>query len=176
VLDFVDHDHGGPASRWAASCEIGSTITVRGPGGKKLVDPSADWFLIAGDMSALPAISVNLETLPAHARGYAVIEVLDDDDIQPLAIPDGVQLHWVVDPHGTRNEALIARLRSLPWLPGRAYPWFAGEFHGMREARAYLRGERAIDRQQMYLSCYWKHGDTDEQMKAAKRRDAEENG
>ena len=33
--------------------------------------------------------------------------------------------------------------------------------------------ERGIDRRAMYLSCYWKQGDTDEGMKRAKRIDAE---
>ena len=34
VLDFVDHGDTGPASRWAGTCQVGDSITIRGPGDK----------------------------------------------------------------------------------------------------------------------------------------------
>lgn len=43
----------------------------------------------------------------------------------------------------------------------------------MRNVRRYLRDERDIDKRAMYVSCYWKLGDTDEGMKRAKREDPE---
>ncbi|MEM7099583.1 MAG: siderophore-interacting protein [Pseudomonadota bacterium] len=177
TLDFVDHGDAGPASKWARNTSVGETITVRGPGEKKLADPQADWFLIAGDLSALPAITVNLEQLPEDARGYAVIEVPDSADQQALQAPAGMEIQWVVNPdHSQANIPLVQAIRSLNWLPGTPYPWFAGEFEGMRQMRQFLRHEKGIDKKAMYLSCYWKYGDTDEGMKAAKRLDAQANG
>jgi NADPH-dependent ferric siderophore reductase len=126
-LDFVMHgdgsdhnDHGGPASNWAVNCKPGDVITVGGPGPKKLVDPDADWFLIVGDMTALPAVSVNLETLGADARGYAVIEVRSEADIQPLAKPDNITIEWVINPRpGEVSNALVDVVKKLPWGAGR---------------------------------------------------------
>ncbi|MGM0449815.1 MAG: siderophore-interacting protein, partial [Pseudomonadota bacterium] len=174
TLDFVDHGDGGPASAWANRAEPGDSITIRGPGDPKLAAPEADWFLLAGDMSALPALAVNLENLPADARGYALIEVLSEDDRQPIDHPEGIELTWLVNPDtGNPNALLAERVPSLPWLPGTPYPWFAGEFSTMRTMRRYFRDESGISRHAMYCSCYWKLGDTDEGMKRAKKLDPE---
>lgn len=175
TLDFVDHGDSGPASKWAGLAAPGDAVSIFGPGEKKLVDPSADWFLLGGDLSALPALSVNIEQLASDARGYAVIEVPHEDDRQTLQTPANVELIWVINPdHARPNAELTQRIRALPWLEGTPYPWFAGEFEGMRDMRRYFRDERGVHRKAMYLSCYWKLGDTDEGMKLAKRKDAQE--
>ena len=62
---------------------------------------------------------------------------------------------------------------TLPWASGRASIWVAGEFSASRTLRQYFRHERQVPREHMYVSCYWKIGDTDEGMKAAKRADPE---
>ncbi|MEM9620485.1 MAG: siderophore-interacting protein [Pseudomonadota bacterium] len=174
VMDFVDHGDAGPASHWVRHCAVGEHIIIRGPGEKKLVDPAADWYLIAGDLSALPALSVNVEQLRADARGYVVIEVPDQRDIQPLEVPNNMSLRWMVNPDGSQpNRRLVDEVLQLKWLPGQVYPWFAGEFEAMRQMRRYFRDERMVPRQNMYVSCYWKLGDSDEGMKQAKRLDAE---
>lgn len=174
TLDFLDHGDDGPASRWVRRARTGDPLAVYGPGARKLVDPHADWVLLGGDMTALPAISVNLEQLPDHAKGYAVIEVPDAADRQALNAPPGVELIWVIDPDpAPPNGKLVDTIRALEWLPGTPYPWFAGEFDGMRRMREYLRTERGLDRGNMYLSCYWKAGESDEGLKRAKRLDAE---
>lgn len=80
---LVLHEDAGRASEWAKNARPGGNILIGGPGPKKLLDNTADWCLLVGDMTALPAISVNIEQLPADARGYAVIEVTDESDIQP---------------------------------------------------------------------------------------------
>ena len=172
ALDFVDHSTNGLASAWANGCQTGDAVSIRGPGERKLADPAADWYLLAGDMSALPALAVNLEQLPADARGYCVIEVASERDRQLLDHPPGVELIWVMSPAGAPpNSALVKTVRGLEWLPGTPYPWFAGEFDAMREMRSYFRDERAINRKAMYVSSYWKAGATNEGMKKAKRVD-----
>ena len=174
TLDFVDHGDSGPASAWARRAVAGDRAVVRGPGEKKLADPQADWFLLAGDMSALPALAVNLEQLPRDARGYAVIEVLSAEDQQEIDAPSGIDVRWLVNPDNEQENTLLAdAIREVDWLPGTPYPWFAGEFSTMRLVRRYFRDERGIDKRAMYVSSYWKIGDTDEGMKLAKRMDAE---
>lgn len=174
-IDFVMHGDGGPASRWAEDVQLGDTIDIGGPGPKKLVDPSADWVLLIGDMTALPAISANIENLPADTRGHAIIEVAHADDIQELTTPAGLKIQWVINPHpGESNDALVDAVRELAWLPGEASVWCACEFTAMRRLREHLRDARGITRQQLYISSYWQLGSNEEAHKQNKRADAEQ--
>jgi len=174
TLDVVDHGDAGPASAWARRARPGEPVRLRGPGEKKLANPEADWFLLAGDLSALPALAVNLERLPRSARGYALIEVPSEADRQALDHPPGIELTWLINPDGQRpNAPLIEAVLDCRWQSGTPYPWFAGEFDAMRRIRRYFRDERGIDKRAMYVSCYWKLGATDEEMKTAKRLDAD---
>jgi NADPH-dependent ferric siderophore reductase len=173
TLDIVDHGDKGVAAQWLSQCQPGDDVIVRGPGEKKLVNPKADWFFLAGDMTALPAIAVNLEALPDDATGYAIIQINTEDDKQLIGAPKGVELHWLVNNEPEDSTKLMNAVRQKPWLDGTPYPWFAGEFETMRQVRRYFRDEKSIDRKQMYISSYWKHGDTDEGMKRAKRRDTD---
>lgn len=174
-VDFVLHgEHGGPASRWAVSCQAGDTIHVGGPGPKTMVDQTKDWFLLTGDMTALPAISVNLEQLRSDAVGYVVIEVIDAADIQTLPLPVGIEIEWLINPHPGENPTLLSDyVRSLPWLDGEPSVWVASEFSAMRSLRDYLRTERELGRDNLYISSYWKLGAREDAHRVAKRADAE---
>lgn len=174
VLDMVSHGDAGPAARWIRQVSLGDRVTVSGPGACKMVNTDADWFLLAGDMSALPAILCNLETLPLDAAGDIVLEVISEHDILPLEVPQGMNLHWVVNPDpASPNTVLEDTVMALPWRDGRVSVWVAGEFSASRTLRQYFRHQKQVDRDAMYVSCYWKIGDTDEGMKAAKRADPE---
>jgi len=172
-VDFVLHHDGGPAARWAATVKPGETIDVRGPGPKKLVDNTADWFMIVGDMTALPAISVNIENLPANAKGHAVIEIIEKEDIQDLSAPENFDIHWLVNPRpGEDSQMLVSKTLSLPWQNGKPSVWAACEFSAMRQLREYFRNDRQLDKSELYISSYWKHGNDEDAHKIAKRADA----
>lgn len=174
TLDFVVHGDNGPASAWAISAKVGDSITINGPGPIKLMNHNADWFLIAGDMTALPAMAVNLEKLPAKASGYAVIEVLSEADCQDLKTPDNMHVNWLINPHPDQpNTVLTDAVRALPWQEGTPDIWVATEFETMRNLRRYFKLEREVTRDELYISSYWKMGDTDEGNKAAKKIDPE---
>ncbi|MEM7542153.1 MAG: siderophore-interacting protein, partial [Pseudomonadota bacterium] len=170
----VLHDLAGPAGNWLNTVKTGDSITIGGPGSCRMIDPNADWFLIAGDMSALPAIAVNVERLPKDAVGYVVVEVIAEDDQIDLSVPPGVDLHWMVNPHPNIQTPLLSdKVLGLPWRDGIASVWVAGEFSASRTIRQYLRNTRQVSRDAMYASCYWKIGDSDEGMKRAKRLDSD---
>jgi NADPH-dependent ferric siderophore reductase len=102
-IDFVGHGDGGPASAWAASAAAGDEIVLIGPDDRSAGRTSGiDWrpgdvetLLLAGDETAAPAISAILESLPADARGVALIEVPADDDRLELRAPAGVEVRWL---------------------------------------------------------------------------------
>jgi len=169
-LDFVIHQDAGPASSWAMSAQAGDKVLVGGPGPKKMVDNNADWFLIVGDMTALPAISVNLEQLPRDARGHAVIEVIDEADIQSLDAPANIEIHWQLNPHpGIHHSCLLDKVRQLPWSSGRPCVWCACEFSSMRNLRDHFRTIPELDRSNLYISSYWKLGAREDEHKELKR-------
>ncbi|MEO1231362.1 MAG: siderophore-interacting protein [Myxococcota bacterium] len=173
-IDMVSHGDGGPAARWANRAQVGERLTIMGPGPVRRLDAAADWFIAAGDMSALPGISVNLAALPDDAAGYAVIEVISPEDRIEIERPPGIELSWVVhaDPLQPSGH-LEAAVKNIPWRPGEVSVWVAGEYGAARALRQYFRHERDVPREATYVSCYWKAGDTDEGMKAAKRADPE---
>ncbi|WP_180897253.1 siderophore-interacting protein [Martelella soudanensis] len=176
-IDFALHGiggGGGPAVSWAQDVNPGETIRVGGPGPAKTLPPGADWYLVLGDMTALPAIAVNLEALPDDAVGDAVIEIQTEDDRQDLRHPEGVRLHWVINPEpGHQPEMFEQIVRSLAWRKGRVYAWSATEFEVMRRVRTYLRGECGLGSDQLYISSYWKQGLGEDQHRVVKRADAE---
>ncbi|MBR7888479.1 siderophore-interacting protein [Marinomonas sp. A79] len=172
-VDFVLHDEPGPASSWAQTAEVNDSILIGGPGPTKRI-AKADWYLLIGDMTALPAISVNLAELPDNAIGYAVIEVISKDDIQPLPHPDGIEIIWVITPHPGENPAnLLDQVTALKWYLGEASVWIACEFSSMKALRQYFRHDKPIARGLLYISSYWKLGNNEDQHKVHKRMDAE---
>ena len=171
-VDFVLHSppH-GPASTLAINAKIGDQVMLSGPGAKKSVYTEADWFFIAGDMTALPAISVILKNLPKSAKGYVVLEIIDDADRQSLILPDDMEVHWVTTK--TSETALNDKVKSLPFLAGSPSVWVACEFSTMRSLRKYFKIEHGIEKKALYISSYWKKGLAEDKHKLVKREDAE---
>ena len=173
-VDFALHGDAGPASRWAVNAETGDQIIATGPGGKKLLNFDADWFFLVGDITALPAICVNIEQMPRSARGYVVLEVPSAEDKLTLELPDAVELHWVIDPEaGKGSKSLLEKVRSLPFMEGQPSIWAACEFDSMRALREHFKLERSVKREHIYISSYWKLGLSEEEHKAVKKQDAQ---
>ncbi|MEM9155982.1 MAG: siderophore-interacting protein [Cyanobacteria bacterium P01_F01_bin.33] len=173
-IEFSLHgSKGGPATRWAESSKPGDQILMLGPGSTKLVNNESDWFLLASDMSGLPALCCNLEQLPNHSQGYAVIEIPSEEDRQPLEVPVGMVVKWVInDKPGKKPDALLNAIKSLPWKEGNPYVWVACEFESMRTIRYYMKDVRDIEQGNMYISSYWKHDRTEDQHRIDKKIDA----
>jgi NADPH-dependent ferric siderophore reductase len=180
IVDFVRHEqdgHSGPAAHWAMTAQLGESILMGGPGPAARLNLAADWFLLAADMSALPALCTNLEAMPADAQGVAVIEVAQVEDQLTLTLPDGIDVHWVINPNANEpNTVLADAVKSVAWRDGQVAAWAACEFSNMRLIRRYLKNERQLDRDSMYVSSYWKMGITEEQHKVVKQQDSQEAG
>ncbi|WP_427133768.1 siderophore-interacting protein [Pseudarthrobacter sp. S9] len=171
AIDFVIHGDEGLAGPWAAAAQPGDSLIFTGPGGGYNPDPAADWHLFAGDESALPAISAAIESLPHDARGLAFLEVDSDADIQSIAAPAGVELHWL--PRGGvpagAGELLVAAVRDSEWLDGRVQVFAHGERGYMKSLRDVLYVQRGLERAQVSLSGYWAKGRVEDDFQAEKK-------
>lgn len=164
----------GPATQWALDAKAGDTILVGGPGPAKPLPAGFDYYLVAGDMTALPAIAANLEALPRDARGVAVLEIQDEADAVSLDVPDGIALRWVVNASpGARPDLLARTLKeAAASAEGRVAGWAASEFSAMRELRQLLREDMGLGPRELYISSYWKRGMDEGEHKKVKRQDA----
>jgi len=170
-VDFVRHEtcdlNCGFAGRWAMNVNIGDTINIAGPGNSSLLNTTADWYFMVGDMTSLPALSAKLRTISARAKGYVVIKIIEQSDIQHIAIPSNMQVIWTTD-----NDSMLSHVTSLPWLDGDVSVWVACEFDMMRAMRNFFRNEKEVAKDNIYISSYWKKGVSEDGHKIIKRQDA----
>jgi NADPH-dependent ferric siderophore reductase len=156
-LDIVLHG-GGAASEWVRAVAPGDPAAVSGPGRGYVIDPTASAFLLAGDETAIPAISQLLEVLPVTTPVQVHIEVAHPDS--RLALPDHprVTVEWHdLPPGASSGEALIAAVRTVDLDPD-ARVWVAGEAAALHRIRRYLFEDRQLAHAQATVRGYWKHG------------------
>jgi NADPH-dependent ferric siderophore reductase len=150
---------GGVASEWAQSARPGDSAAISGPGRGYAVDHDARAFLVAGDETALPAISQVLEALPAEAAVQVRVELGHADGRLELPARGGeTGIEWcVVAPGAAPGEALGTAVRDAELTPDTRV-WVAGEAAGVQRIRRHLFEERGIPRARTAVRGYWKHG------------------
>lgn len=159
ALEIVVHG-GGVAATWAATAEPGQRAAISGPGRGYTVNRDAPAYLLAGDETAIPAISQLLEALPAETSVHVCVEVAQPDG--RLALPEHprADVEWCDLPRGAPpGDALVAAVRAADLVP-EARVWVAGEAAAVQRIRKYLFEERGMPRQQTSVRGYWKHGRT----------------
>ena len=169
TIDFVVHGDEGLAGPWAARAAVGDVLYLLGPGGAYAPDPAADWHLLVGDESALPAIAVALERLPADAVAHVLLEVDGPADQQDLGAPHGAAVVWLHRAGRPLGAALVDAVGTLRLPPGRGSAFVHGEADAVKELRRILRIERGLGREQLSISGYWRRGAEDEAWRAQKR-------
>jgi NADPH-dependent ferric siderophore reductase len=167
AIDFVVHGDEGVAGPWARSAQPGDALMANGPGGGYRPDRTADWHLLAGDESAVPAITAALADLPEDAVVRVVVLVDGPADEPVLTLPAGAAASFV---HRNGTDAVLEQaVRELDWHPGRVHAFVHGEaqevMHGIRP---YLLRERGLPRDQVSISGYWRRGRSEEGFRAWK--------
>ncbi|MFE9119281.1 siderophore-interacting protein [Streptomyces sp. NPDC007172] len=169
TVDFVVHGDEGLAGPWALRVQPGETVRFLGPGGGYAPDPAADWHLLAGDESALPAIAAALERMPAGALVHAFVEVAGPEEEQKLSTPDGVTVTWLHRGEGPVGSQLVGAVKDLEFPAGDVHAFVHGEAGFVKELRALLRVEREVPRERLSISGYWRLGQDDDAWRAVKR-------
>ncbi|MEU1883298.1 siderophore-interacting protein [Streptosporangium sp. NPDC020072] len=157
-FDFVRHE-GGVASSWADQAAPGQVAWIAGPKMSHSHPEGADWLLVIGDETALPAIGRWLEEMPEGTRAKVLIEIGDPSHRQELPTRADADVVWLSRdgaPAGT-TDLLARAVRELDWLPGTVFVWAAGEAGALKEVRRHLVTEREVPREWMHLTGYWRY-------------------
>jgi NADPH-dependent ferric siderophore reductase len=167
TLDFVVHGDEGLAGPWALRVQPGEPVRFLGPGGAYAPDASADWHLLAGDESALPAIAAALESLADGAEVRAFVEVSGPEEEQK--IDSDAEIVWLHRGDRPVGAALVEAVRALEFPQGRLHAFVHGEAGFVKELRRLLRVELEIPREDLSISGYWRLGHNEDGWQASKR-------
>jgi len=154
-LEIVLHD-GGVVSDWVRGAAVGDPAAISGPGRGYGIDHAAPAFLVAGDESAIPAISQLLESLPGQTPVTVFIEVAHPDARLTLPHHPLAAVEWCdLIPGAPPGDALFSAIRNAGIEP-EARLWVAGEAAAMHRIRSHLFEERGVPRSQAAVRGYWK--------------------
>lgn len=145
VLDVVVHDE-GLVTEWASADCTGDVVGISVPKGSFELPDDAEWVVLVGDLTALPAVARISETvsLPVHAW-------VESEDAAVAGYCEGVE--WLATEPGTSRLADF--VAGLQWPPGVGYFWMAGESAQMRDIRRFVRRELGWDTRHHDLMGYW---------------------
>jgi len=159
-VDFVAHGDDGVAGPWAQRAVAGERVALldQGRGFDPVAD--ADFLLLAGDESALPAILGILRDLPRDARGLAIVEIPTAEDVQPVEAPPGMEVRWLprADPHDRPGTLALAAIKAFnPERPERLHAYLVGENAIPVEGRRHLVAA-GVPKSRIVFVGYWKVG------------------
>ncbi len=155
-IDFAMHE-GGLASDWAYRVQPGETILMAGPKHSAGLPRGADWMLIAGDETALPAIAHCLEQLPPELPATVVIEVAEPEHRQDLRSEAPLDVTWLFRSENDGESRLVEAVRAAQWRPGQPYLWVAGETLTIKPLRRWAKVDKEIPKQFVEITGYWRH-------------------
>lgn len=150
--------HGdGPLSEWAEAARPGSPVAVSGTGRGYEIEPTAHFFVLAGDESAVPAIRTLIPALPTSASAEVIVEVADPSDPPELPHRPGVSVRFVRVGHDTPGNSLVDAVTHTH-IDAATRVWVAGEAAAVQRIRSHLFDTRGVPRAHAVVRGYWKHG------------------
>jgi NADPH-dependent ferric siderophore reductase len=158
-IDFAIHD-AGPATRWATQAKAGDELVLGGPRGSFIIPTTYDWHLLAGDETALPAISRRLAELPPKTRTIVVGEVAGPGDELFFATQTHATVVWAHRNGAAAgaSDALAKALVTLKMPAGDYYAWVACESLNAKALRRQLIADHGANPKWMRAAGYWRRG------------------
>jgi NADPH-dependent ferric siderophore reductase len=171
-IEFALHGASGPASAWAQRAQPGDVVGVAAPNAlhRPIIgwefDPNAgaDWILLAGDETAVPAIGSIVERLPSGTQVKAFVAIAHSRDTQRFETAAAVDITWLPrgEPESGLAGLLTSAVREADLPSGRPYAWVAGERTPVRQLKSHLLQERGFDKKSLYACAYWHLGRTED--------------
>ncbi|MEV7693451.1 siderophore-interacting protein [Microbacterium sp. NPDC089189] len=168
TLDVVSHGDVGHCGRWAGRARPGDRLQLRGPAGGYSPHPDADWYLLVGDESALPAIAAAAEAVPT-GKPVRVVGLVDHpgEEIELRSAGD-LRVVWVYRSADASETALADAVAALERPVGAVSAFVHGEAEeSLAVVRVLARG-RWGDPERLSFSPYWRRGADDDAWRTVK--------
>ncbi|ANY09130.1 siderophore-interacting protein [Pseudonocardia sp. HH130630-07] len=150
-VEIVLHP-GGIGGEWARAARVGDRLRLTHHNSWFRRPEEAAWQLLAGDVTALPAIARIAEESAGRVPTTAVVEIPHPQDRRELGVPT----RWIDNPElgagSTLHEVLAAT--TLPEGPG--YVYVAGEVSATRLTRKHLRHGLGLSTGSYGVIGYWR--------------------
>ncbi len=155
-VDFLLHGD-MPSPRWARNARRGDRIEAKGPRGGAWFRPDADWHLLSGDETGIPAIAHMLENMPAGARVFTLIEVDGPGDEIAIETQADADIRWLHRNGVARgpNDVAVLAIVGLSLPQSRGHAVVIGETSNVRRQRHTLIA-RGMAREQISSEGYWR--------------------
>ena len=167
-VDFVAHSDNAPASGWAIRAQPGDCIGLAGPGGPAPLVAPAQWTLFTGDLSAAPAISALVESMPIQHYGQIFLEIDNASERIPMPSHPNIILNWVIR---CTHTSLLEHVQAcaIPNNLSRS-AFVAGESGTVVNIRDYLITRYQFTKANLYAVPYWRRGQNEEQYHADRHK------
>ena len=153
----------GPGARWAAQARPGTRIEAALTPARIDLPDDTSHLLLAGDLTALPAINSWCEAVPAEVAVTVAI-VAEPEEVAGLPVSSHPNSTWdwvnpessaEVEPKLRAGRSLVAHLRGLDLDAQGLYVWAAGERGLVKDVRRVVKGELGLGRSQQFSQVYW---------------------
>jgi NADPH-dependent ferric siderophore reductase len=147
----------GPAATWAQTCSPGDAVAILDEGCTYAATDRHGSIVLVADETGLPAVAGILGSLPADARGLALIEIGRAEDRQDVTAPQGIDVRWLVrdDPHDLPGVLALAAVEALPVPAEPFYAWVVGESALATGARRHWV-RAGVPKEDITFCGYWK--------------------
>ncbi len=152
---------GGPVARWAAGAAVGDRVGVTGPRVSKIMPDGFTNYLLAGDLTAVPAIARWLSVLPEGAMAQVLIAARSEDDVIELRCAQPIWVLWLTDLSTPEADHLPLALERLKLYSPDTFAWAAGEAMAMKEVRQVLLEDHGLPGENVKVTGYWRRERSD---------------
>lgn len=159
TIDFAMHEN-GIATDWAKNAKIGDTLTIGGPRGSVIAEGTADWWLLMGDETAIPAIARRIEEMAKGTKAISLIAVSNEAEKQEFKTQADLQSFWIIRSENEKQnpEKFLEALENIELPKGDGFIWVAAEANVTRKIREYLFNIKNHPKNMVQAKGYWVKG------------------